>query len=172
MPARRRRGVLSAALVGLAALATACGPSDEVQQALLDEPDAHPVAASDADELAATPEPAHPARVRIPAIGVNAEFTDIGLQADGAMETPPLGSGLVGWYQPGPKPGQVGPAGSTATFVATANERTPKDQLPADRIWSDEDEPVLRLITCGGRFDPDAGRHVDNDIVYAEWADA
>lgn len=29
------------------------------------------------------------------------------------------------------------------------NERTPKGNLPDDRIWSDDDEPVLRVITSG-----------------------
>lgn len=52
--------------------------------------------------------PARPVRVTIPAIDVDAEIVDVGLLADGAMEVPDFG--LAGWYELGPKPGEVGPA--------------------------------------------------------------
>ena len=61
-------------------------------------------------------------------------------------------------------------SGGRHVFVAAASEQLPKEQLPTDRIWSDDDEPVLRLITCGGEFDAAARSHRDNVIVYAEQA--
>lgn len=170
-------------------------------------PELHDVGGAQGEDANDEPaEVAHPARLRVPAIGVDAPLTHVGLNPDRSMETPPLGSGVAGWYDRGPKPGEPGPAvlvghinsaaygpdvfarlveiapgdeihvdladGSTVTFEATSNERTPKDYLPTERIWSGDDEPVLRLITCGGRFDPNVGSHLDNDIVYAKHVDA
>jgi hypothetical protein len=42
-----------------------------------------------------------------------------------------------------------------------------KQQLPVERIWNDTDEVVLRLITCGGEFDPNERSYESNVIVYA-----
>jgi len=64
-------------------------------------------------------------------------------------------------------------SGDRTTFVVTSSERTPKVALPLERIWPLTTERLLALITCGGEFDPAAGRYVDNVIVYAielgEW---
>jgi Sortase domain len=49
-----------------------------------------------------------PTRIVIPAIGVEARVVAVGLRADGAMEVPDVD--LAGWYQPGPRPGERGPA--------------------------------------------------------------
>jgi Sortase domain len=49
-----------------------------------------------------------PTRVVIPAVGVEARVVPVGLQADGAMEVPDVD--LAGWYEPGPRPGEPGPA--------------------------------------------------------------
>jgi sortase (surface protein transpeptidase) len=56
-------------------------------------------------------------------------------------------------------------------FVVVGMEQTPKDALPVERIWSDDDDAVLRLITCGGKFDHGSGHYRDNIVVYAEAAD-
>jgi sortase (surface protein transpeptidase) len=60
--------------------------------------------------------------------------------------------------------------GRSATFVVESMEQTDKDDLPVDRIWNDTDQPVLRLITCGGIFDRSIGHYEDNIIVYASAA--
>jgi len=49
-----------------------------------------------------------PTRVTIPAIGVDASLVAVGLNPDASMQTPDFGH--AAWYQPGPKPGEVGPA--------------------------------------------------------------
>lgn len=54
-----------------------------------------------------------------------------------------------------------------SAFVVTGKEQAAKTELPVERIWNDTDEPVLRLITCGGAFDGSARSYVDNVIVYA-----
>jgi hypothetical protein len=50
-----------------------------------------------------------PVRVQIPAIGVDSDLMDLGLQPDGTLEVPPLGF-PAGWYTGAPAPGQLGPA--------------------------------------------------------------
>jgi len=51
---------------------------------------------------------AEPVRIVIPSIEVDAKLIPVGLLDDGDMEVPPFG--LAGWYEPGPLPGNHGPA--------------------------------------------------------------
>ncbi len=58
--------------------------------------------------------PSDPLRLRIPAIGVDASMTELGLDAAGALRPPPGDSpGLVGWYGNGTAPGSAGTAITT-----------------------------------------------------------
>ena len=57
----------------------------------------------------------------IPSIGVTAPIVGVGLEANGAMQTPDPGQ--VGWYRHGPKPGDPGPA----VLVGHVNTRTGPD---------------------------------------------
>jgi hypothetical protein len=50
-----------------------------------------------------------PERIVIPAIGVDADVIDLGLQDDGTMEVP-SDFAQTGWFDRGPRPGRVGPA--------------------------------------------------------------
>ncbi len=50
-----------------------------------------------------------PVRVQIPAIGVDSELMELGLQADGTMQVPAAGF-PAGWYTGAPTPGELGPA--------------------------------------------------------------
>jgi sortase (surface protein transpeptidase) len=58
--------------------------------------------------------------------------------------------------------------GSVTRFVVEGTKQTPKEDLPANRIWNDTDEAVLRLVTCGGTFDRSRRSYRDNVIVYAK----
>jgi Sortase domain len=49
-----------------------------------------------------------PVSLVIPAAGVDARVVPVGLRADRTMEVP--GVDLAGWYEPGPRPGEAGPA--------------------------------------------------------------
>lgn len=52
-----------------------------------------------------------PVRLRIPAIGVNAPMTTLGLDKKGALAMPPAAkAGYAGWYAKGPAPGEAGAA--------------------------------------------------------------
>jgi sortase (surface protein transpeptidase) len=139
-----------------------------------------------------------PVSIQIPAIGVDARVVAVGLGPNRSMEVP--AADLAGWYEPGPRPGAVGPAvivghvdsrrgpavffrlgrlrrgdrivvgrasGGGRSFVVERVERQPKQALPVARIWNPAKRPVLRLISCGGSFDPATGHYRDNIIVYA-----
>jgi hypothetical protein len=54
-------------------------------------------------------EAARPRHIDIPAIGVSAAVTPLGLEPDGAMQTPEKWD-ETGWYKPGNEPGELGPA--------------------------------------------------------------
>ncbi len=52
-----------------------------------------------------------PVSIRIPAIDVDAPVMQVGKNADGTVQVPPLDEhNLTGWYRYGPAPGQRGPA--------------------------------------------------------------
>jgi hypothetical protein len=57
--------------------------------------------------------------------------------------------------------------GATSRFLVGRLERHRKAALPVDRIWTGATRPLLRLVTCGGRFDRATGHYRDNLIVYA-----
>ena len=59
-------------------------------------------------------------------------------------------------------------AGKTHTFAAQRSQQVAKTQLPAQEIWGPTDGPALRLITCGGAFDPKTSHYVSNVIVWAD----
>jgi LPXTG-site transpeptidase (sortase) family protein len=141
-----------------------------------------------------------PTRLSIPAIGVDEGLYGIGLKSDGAMETPAFGDAGWYDRGPRPGaagPAVIvahvhGPAGDdvfarldelragdritvrrtdgAATFVVDSVERAKKEALPYDRIWAETTDPVLRLITCGGKPDPVTRMYPDNTIVYAHLA--
>jgi LPXTG-site transpeptidase (sortase) family protein len=58
--------------------------------------------------------------------------------------------------------------GTDTTYVVRRSEQQLKEDLPVDRIWNDTKEVALRLITCGGNFDPEARSYKSNVIVYAK----
>ena len=62
--------------------------------------------------------------------------------------------------------------GTTARFVADNVVRYPKHAFPTQAVFGPAPDPVLRLITCGGRFDRARRSYVDNVIVTAHLASA
>lgn len=140
-----------------------------------------------------------PSRIEVPSIGVEEELTARGLRPDGSLDTPDFGaaSWYAPGPRPGEPGGAVvvahvhGPDGpdvfwelatlepgdtirvhradAVATFVVDAVVDAPKEQLPYDEIWPATDAPLLRLITCGGKRDPERG-YPDNTVVFAHLA--
>lgn len=58
--------------------------------------------------------------------------------------------------------------GSTARFRVTRVEQFAKEAFPTQAVYGDLDHAGLRLITCGGSFDPQMRSYVDNLVVFAE----
>jgi sortase (surface protein transpeptidase) len=57
--------------------------------------------------------------------------------------------------------------GSTATFTITAVRSFNKDSFPSREVYGNTGRPELRLITCGGNWDPDAHEYSANVVVFA-----
>ena len=60
--------------------------------------------------------------------------------------------------------------GDVATFKVDTVRRFPKDRFPTQLVYGRTDHPALRLITCGGPFDPATGHYLDNIAVFASLA--
>lgn len=56
---------------------------------------------------------------------------------------------------------------SPLEFVVHLVQRYDKDEFPTAQVYGDVPGPELRLITCGGDFDPGARSYEDNVVVYA-----
>lgn len=57
--------------------------------------------------------------------------------------------------------------GTTATFEVYAVDSFPKDSFPKVEVYGNTSGPELRVITCGGVYDPAGHRHLDNIVVFA-----
>jgi Sortase domain len=62
---------------------------------------------------------------------------------------------------------EVDRADTAAVFEVTAVEQHPKSSFPTARVYRDTTAAELRLITCGGAFDPAARSYESNVIVWA-----
>lgn len=59
---------------------------------------------------------------------------------------------------------------SVAVFVVDKVEHTAKTAFPTRKVYGKLSYPGLRVITCGGSFDPAAHSYRENTIVYAHLA--
>ncbi|MFN3866668.1 MAG: class F sortase [Demequina sp.] len=62
--------------------------------------------------------------------------------------------------------------GDALTYEVAGVERTSKREVDMDLVFDRTGESRLVLVTCGGRFDWDAGHYEDNVVVYATPIDA
>jgi len=62
--------------------------------------------------------------------------------------------------------------GTTVIFRVTRVAEYAKSAFPSRAVYGDVDRPELRLITCGGRFDPSERSYLDNVVVYAQMTGA
>jgi hypothetical protein len=138
-----------------------------------------------------------PVAVSIPRIRVRSRLVPLGLEENGAMETPKPAD--VGWYSRGPSPGALGPAviaghvtwngpavfyrlgtlrrgdhvsvtrkdGKTAVFTVTRVAQFPQSRFPSRAVYGPIDHAGLRLITCGGTYDAARHKYLDNVVVFA-----
>ena len=57
--------------------------------------------------------------------------------------------------------------GTVAEFDVTQVQEYPKAAFPTSIVYGGEPDAELRLITCGGTFDPSTGHYLSNIIAYA-----
>jgi Sortase domain len=57
--------------------------------------------------------------------------------------------------------------GKLAVFKVYAEHMYAKSSFPTQRVYGPAPDPELRLITCGGVFDPATGSYLSNVVVYA-----
>ena len=57
--------------------------------------------------------------------------------------------------------------GTLAVFRVYAEHSYPKDHFPTQRVYGPAPDPELRLITCGGTFNPATRSYLNNVVVYA-----
>jgi len=60
--------------------------------------------------------------------------------------------------------------GRTAVFTVAAAALYPKAGFPSGTVFGYTGRPTLRLITCGGVFDPQTGHYLSNIVVFANYA--
>jgi hypothetical protein len=54
-----------------------------------------------------------------------------------------------------------------AVFRVTDVRQYDKDGFPTSAVYGPTPDPELRLITCGGTFDPQLGAYLSNTVVFA-----
>ena len=57
--------------------------------------------------------------------------------------------------------------GTLAVFKVTVVRQFAKDSFPTSAVYGAVPDSELRLITCGGTFDPQLGSYLSNTVVYA-----
>ncbi len=144
-----------------------------------------------ADDVAA------PVRIRVERLGIDLDIAAVGVDATGDFDVPHAGIGwyrygsapgedgsavLAAHVDYGGAPGAffqletlaAGDVieidrsdGSTHTFEVVEQILYDKSVLPADDLFARDGDSMLRLITCGGAFDPDDRSYAGNRVVTA-----
>lgn len=115
------------------------------------------------------------------ALAVPATAGGLGWWADGPRPGADGAAVVVGHVDLGGRPGVFGRlaearpgtivsvrAGSeVVTYRVVSVQRYAKTAFPTDVVYRPTGAPELRLVTCGGRFDPRSGHYEDNVVVQA-----
>ena len=71
------------------------------------------------------------------------------------------------WLDPGER-FEVGyEDGSSRTFEVVGRKQFEKERLPTTQLFTEDGQPTVVLITCGGEFDEGRRSYSDNLVVYA-----
>ena len=88
----------------------------------------------------------------------------------GHIDSKKYGPGVffkIGSLAPGQEVDVTRQDGTVAVFTIDGVRSYPKDQFPTKDVYGNIDHAGLRLITCGGTFDPNKGSYESNIVVYA-----
>ncbi len=58
-------------------------------------------------------------------------------------------------------------AGASLEIEVYRTGQSPKSASPSSEVYGNVPTPELRVITCGGAFDPQIGHYTDNLILFA-----
>jgi len=58
--------------------------------------------------------------------------------------------------------------GTTAKFSVTGMKQLPRDSFPTQEVYGNINYAGIRLLTCGGTFNPKTMRYSDNTVVYGK----
>ncbi|MEU3842875.1 class F sortase [Streptomyces sp. NPDC028635] len=112
-----------------------------------------------------------PTRLLIPAIAVDAPFTDLALDTSGRLQPPPADdTNLVGWYAKGPSPGEPGTsviAGHVDTKTSAAVFARLYELQKGDLVYVDraDGRRAAFVVDSAETFDKD---DFPSDRVYAD----
>jgi hypothetical protein len=109
VPAVVRAPLLAGVGVTLVVVLAGTPPEPAPRPATASAPASAPMPADAFTSARTYPAVPPPVRLRIPALGVDSALDPLGRQPDGAVAVPGR-SEVAGWYEPGPRPGQAGPA--------------------------------------------------------------
>ncbi len=73
----------------------------------------------------------------------------------------------LGSVEPGEQVEVAMDDGTVRRYEVTERRVYPKSELPRERIWRNTGDETLVLITCGGDFNPEIRRYLENIVVYA-----
>jgi sortase (surface protein transpeptidase) len=152
---------------------------------------------SDTPPLPLDPRAKYPARVKAPAIGLDAPIEYVGINEKGEMDVPNGKTKNVGWYQYGTVPGEMGsavlaahvyaafeklhalPAGSeifvtlrdgtTLRFVVEEKKIYALQDLSPEELFMRGGGEWLNLITCAGTYRRSLGTYDHRLVVYAKY---
>ena len=74
----------------------------------------------------------------------------------------------VGSMEPGQEIRVERRNGSTAVFEVEKVTQVAKDRFPTEAVYGSINHAGLRLITCGGTYDKEHNRYLDNVVVFAK----
>ncbi len=139
-----------------------------------------------------------PVRLKIPEINVDSAVEYVGLDSDGAMDTP-KSQDNVAWYELGQRPGENGSAviaghyggkasafdnlyklrkgdklyieddkGVTVSFVVRENRRYDPEADASNVFNSNDGKSHLNLVTCEGDWDKDSKSYDKRLVVFTD----
>ena len=91
----------------------------------------------------------------------------------GHIDSKKYGPGVfynLGKLKPGDTVDVTRKDGKVAVFRIDGVRSYPKDNFPTKEVYGNLDHAGLRLITCGGVFDPDKGSYESNIVAFASLA--
>ena len=71
------------------------------------------------------------------------------------------------WLDPGQEFEVAYEDGTSRTFEVVGRQQFDKEHLPTTQLFSEDGDPTVVLVTCGGEFDEGRRSYSDNLVVYA-----